>query len=106
MGTYGQHMGTYNTLSRKTRSTDYFPLSGAVASGTRWIPGRAQTQALPPLGPGQVYITRRGTAYHPGWCQVVQRTWEFNRPALQVKDGADVGERRLCRSCEAEPPHR
>ena len=68
--------------------------------------GRAQSQALPQLTPGQVYITRRGTAYHPGWCQVVQRTWEFNRPALQATNRADVGGRRLCRSCEAEPPPR
>ena len=94
-------MGTYNTLARKTRTADSLaPLPGILASATRRL---AQEPAeLAPLQPGQVYITRKGTAYHPGWCQVVQRTWEFNRPALQICAGSEVGSRRLCRSCESD----
>ncbi|UPO77197.1 hypothetical protein [Arthrobacter sp. Helios] len=78
--------------------------SGMVTSGSRWLPAcePQPRPVLPPLEPGQVYITRRGTAYHPGWCQVVQRTWEFNKPALQICAGRDVGGRRLCRSCEGD----
>lgn len=99
-------MGTYNMHSRKTRLADSLPQPpGTVSTGTRWHPPRQAAQVLPPLGAGQVYVTRRGTAYHPGWCQVVQRTWEFNRSALQVCPGGEIGARRLCRSCEGESRH-
>ncbi|MCC3299526.1 hypothetical protein [Arthrobacter caoxuetaonis] len=93
-------MGTYNAVSRKSSAIDFFsPPAGVVLSGNRWLhASRVQTaQTMPVLSPGEVYVTRRGTAYHTGWCQVVQRTWEFNRPALMVS--GEKGNRRLCRSC-------
>ncbi|MBD7996621.1 hypothetical protein H9639_15085 [Arthrobacter sp. Sa2CUA1] len=97
-------MGTYNALSPKIRAADYLTLlPGRPTSETRLSAGAApEPAALPPLEPGQVYVTTKGTAYHPGWCQVVQRTWEFNRSALQILAGANTGDRRLCRSCERD----
>ncbi|WP_191748861.1 hypothetical protein [Arthrobacter pullicola] len=98
-------MGTYNTLSRKTWAANTFtPQPGMVTSAARRLSacGAQEAPVLRPLEPGQVYVTRKGTAYHPGWCQVVQRTWEFNRPALQICAAGDAGSRRLCRSCESD----
>lgn len=73
-----------------------------AGSGAGLPPAGHAEKDPPQLGADEVYITRRGTVYHPGWCQVVQRTWEFNRPALQVCGRADTGSRRLCRSCAGE----
>lgn len=96
-------METYSTLTRTKPSVDVLTPSstGAVS---RWVlASRARAVPAPPaLGPDQVYVTRRGTVFHSAWCQVVQRTWEFNRPALLVCGRDAAGERRLCRSCLEE----
>ncbi|MBF4993465.1 hypothetical protein ITX31_04970 [Arthrobacter gandavensis] len=100
-------MGTYNTLTRTKPVNDVLnPVSGAAAG--RWIlASRSPDVPAPPtLEPEQVYVTRRGTVFHSTWCQVVQRTWEFNRPALQVCGREAAGKRRLCRSCLEEARHR
>lgn len=97
-------MGTYYAISRRKASDDVLTPSSVPAAGIRWVHS-SHTQgapARPSLKPGQVYVTRRGTVYHSDWCQVVQRTWEFNRPALQVCAQDAVGSRRLCRSCAEE----
>lgn len=96
-------MGTYNTLTRTKPANDVLtPASGAAVS--RWVlASRARSVPAPPaLETDQVYVTRRGTVFHSAWCQVVQRTWEFNRPALQVCGREAAGQRRLCRSCLEE----
>lgn len=97
-------MGTYNTLSRRRTSNDVLTPQAGAPAGIRWVHAsrRQQMPQRPVLGDCQVYITRRGTVFHSAWCQVVQRTWEFNRPTLQVCDQGEVGERRLCRSCAEE----
>ncbi|MER1996519.1 MAG: hypothetical protein ABTA24_08495 [Arthrobacter sp.] len=97
-------MGTHNGISGRTPSEDVLTPSSKETVGIRWVhSGRAQgAPPRPPLKPGQVYVTRRGTVYHSDWCQVVQRTWEFNRPALQVCSRDEAGSRRLCRSCAEE----
>lgn len=97
-------MGTYNATSRRKPSDDVLTPSSVPGAGIRWVHS-SRTQGIPArpsLKPGQVYVTRRGTVYHSYWCQVVQRTWEFNRPALQVCAQDAVGSRRLCRSCAEE----
>jgi len=97
-------MGTNNATSRRKPSDDVLTPSSGAAAGIRWVHS-SRTQAAPArpaLKPEQVYVTRRGTVYHSDWCQVVQRTWEFNRPALQVCAQDEVGSRRLCRSCAEE----
>lgn len=97
-------MGTYNAISSRKPSADVLTPSSGTAAAIRWVhSNRTQTApSRPALKPGQVYVTRRGTVYHSDWCQVVQRTWEFNRPALQVCAREEAGARRLCRSCAEE----
>ena len=97
-------MGTYNALSRRKPSADVLNPPAGVPVGIRWVhASRAQAApSRPSLRPGEVYVTRRGTVFHSCWCQVVQRTWEFNRPALQVCSEEETGTRRLCRSCAEE----
>ena len=102
-------MGTYNAVTHRKPSVDVLtPASGAAAAGLRWVhSSRARpVPSRPLLEPGQVYVTRRGTVFHSGWCQVVQRTWEFNRPALLVCSREEAGDRRLCRSCLEDSRHR
>lgn len=52
----------------------------------------------PLLKPGQVYVTKTGTKYHPEWCHFVAAKWDHDQ-RLMVTRLTDVGLRTPCDAC-------
>ncbi|MCV7631682.1 hypothetical protein M3B76_008250 [Micrococcus luteus] len=62
------------------------------------------TNGVPLLADGQVYVTPSGARYHPAWCQVIGDTWDRNPAAVIVTDLEHTGERAACGTCQSEGP--
>lgn len=54
---------------------------------------RRDTDGVPLLANGQVYVTPSGARYHPAWCQVIGDAWDRSPASVIVTALEDVGER-------------
>lgn len=61
-------------------------------------PAARRADGSPLLAPGQVYVTKTGTKYHPEWCPMVAAKWDHDS-RLMVTLLVDVGLRTPCDSC-------
>lgn len=75
------------------RSKDLGPLDAVE-------PAAHRVDGSPQVGPGQVYVTRTGVAFHPAWCLAVGTAWDDKPEGLFVIAASTVGGRRLCKACE------
>lgn len=62
------------------------------------------TDGVPLLADGQVYVTPSGARYHPAWCQVIGDAWDRSPASVIVTALEDVGERTECGTCQSEGP--
>lgn len=85
---------TSNAVARAHKTTE------ALGPITPVHPTRLRVDRSPRLGPGQVYVMRTGTVFHPAWCAVVAAKWDTDPEGLLLITLDTVGGRRQCLSCE------
>lgn len=61
--------------------------------------GGTNEHGEPQLGANQVLVTRTGTAFHTGWCEIVVDISGQSPGRLVVVERSSVGGRQLCRTC-------
>ena len=62
-------------------------------------PARRGPDGAPWPGPGQVYVTRTGLAFHRTWCAAIARRWAALPSSLLVTTEDAVGLRHPCPDC-------
>ncbi|MEH3033645.1 MAG: hypothetical protein PGN07_06320 [Aeromicrobium erythreum] len=67
------------------------------------VTSRKSSDGAPLLEDGQVYATRGGTVFHPGWCGTVGDLWDRHPTSLLVVLRSEVGSRRECQNCALYP---
>ncbi|WP_369022517.1 hypothetical protein [Micrococcus luteus] len=64
------------------------------------------TDGVPLLADGQVYVTPSGARFHPAWCQVIGDAWDRSPASVIVTALEDVGGRTECGTCTTGDPLR